>query len=161
MNVIMTGNPGGIVEIQGTAEGEPFTRTQMNELVDMAEAGIGQLIAKQKEALARMKLVVALEQPGQAARVRPDARPRSGGKPFRKKELAVPRMRGTGTSPSSKTRWPRPGTQRPVPDCQHWPMTPACAYTRLAGRRASISARYSGEPKSDERNNEKLVADLR
>lgn len=51
MNVIMTG-AGGIVEIQGTAEGEPFTRTQMNQLVDMAEAGIAQLIAKQKEALA-------------------------------------------------------------------------------------------------------------
>ena len=51
MNVIMTG-AGGIVEIQGTAEGEPFTRAQMNQLVDMAEAGIGVLIAKQKEALA-------------------------------------------------------------------------------------------------------------
>ena len=51
MNVIMTG-AGGIVEIQGTAEGEPFTRAQMNQLVDMAEAGISQLIVKQKEALA-------------------------------------------------------------------------------------------------------------
>jgi len=51
MNVIMTG-AGGIVEIQGTAEGEPFTRAQMNQLVDMAEAGITELIAKQKEALA-------------------------------------------------------------------------------------------------------------
>ena len=51
MNVIMTG-AGGIVEVQGTAEGEPFTRAQMNRLVDMAEAGIAQLIAKQKEALA-------------------------------------------------------------------------------------------------------------
>ncbi len=51
MNVIMTGT-GGIVEIQGTAEGEPFTRAQMNQLVDMAEAGIGELITKQKEALA-------------------------------------------------------------------------------------------------------------
>ena len=51
MNVIMTG-AGGIVEIQGTAEGEPFTRAQMNQLVDMAEAGIGELIVKQKEALA-------------------------------------------------------------------------------------------------------------
>ncbi len=51
MNVIMTG-AGGIVEIQGTAEGEPFTRAEMNQLVDMAEAGIGVLIAKQKEALA-------------------------------------------------------------------------------------------------------------
>ena len=50
MNVIMTGS-GGIVEIQGTAEGEPFTRAQMNQLVDMAEAGIQQLIARQKEAL--------------------------------------------------------------------------------------------------------------
>lgn len=50
MNVVMTGS-GGIVEIQGTAEGEPFTRAQMNQLVDLAEAGIGQLIAKQKEAL--------------------------------------------------------------------------------------------------------------
>ena len=50
MNVIMTGS-GGIVEIQGTAEGEPFTRAQMNQLVYMAEAGIQQLIARQKEAL--------------------------------------------------------------------------------------------------------------
>jgi len=51
MNVVMTGS-GGIVEIQGTAEGEPFTRAQMGQLVDLAEAGIAQLIAKQKEALA-------------------------------------------------------------------------------------------------------------
>ena len=51
MNVIMTGS-GGIVEIQGTAEGEPFTRTQMNQLVDLAEADIRTLVAKQKEALA-------------------------------------------------------------------------------------------------------------
>ena len=51
MNVIMTGS-GGLVEIQGTAEGEPFTRTQMNTLVDMAEAGIRELVARQKAAIA-------------------------------------------------------------------------------------------------------------
>ena len=51
MNVVMTGS-GGIVEIQGTAEGEPFTRAQMNQLVDMAEAGIKELIARQKAVLA-------------------------------------------------------------------------------------------------------------
>ncbi|MDE2583837.1 MAG: ribonuclease PH [Betaproteobacteria bacterium] len=51
MNVIMTGS-GGLVEIQGTAEGEPFTRTQMNTLMDLAEAGIGQLVAAQKAAIA-------------------------------------------------------------------------------------------------------------
>ncbi|HJV93048.1 MAG TPA: ribonuclease PH [Azonexus sp.] len=51
MNVVMTG-AGGIVEIQGTAEGEPFTRAQMNTLTDLAEAGIRQLIAAQQSALA-------------------------------------------------------------------------------------------------------------
>ncbi|MDR3087778.1 MAG: ribonuclease PH [Azoarcus sp.] len=51
MNVVMTGS-GGIVEIQGAAEGEAFTRAQMNRLVDLAEAGIRQLVALQKAALA-------------------------------------------------------------------------------------------------------------
>ena len=50
MNVVMTGR-GGLVEIQGTAEGEPFTRTQMNALVDLAESGIAELIARQKAAI--------------------------------------------------------------------------------------------------------------
>ena len=47
MNVVMTGS-GGIVEIQGTAEGEPFTRAQMDALVDLAEAGIKTLVERQK-----------------------------------------------------------------------------------------------------------------
>ena len=51
MNVIMTGS-GGLVEIQGTAEGEPFTRAQMDTLVDMAEVGIRELVARQKAAIA-------------------------------------------------------------------------------------------------------------
>ena len=51
MNVVMTGS-GGIVEIQGTAEREPFTRPQMNTLTDLAEAGIRRLIAAQQGALA-------------------------------------------------------------------------------------------------------------
>ncbi len=50
MNVVMTG-AGGIVEIQGTAEGEPFSRQQMNVLADLAEMGIRQLIAAQKTVL--------------------------------------------------------------------------------------------------------------
>ncbi|KAB2926925.1 MAG: ribonuclease PH [Dechloromonas sp.] len=51
MNVIMTGQ-GGIVEVQGTAEGEPFTREQMNVLMDLAQMGIRQLVAEQQSALA-------------------------------------------------------------------------------------------------------------
>jgi len=52
MNVVMTG-AGGIVEIQGTAEGKPFTREQMNALLDLATLGIRQLAAAQRNALAR------------------------------------------------------------------------------------------------------------
>lgn len=51
MNVVMTGSA-GIVEIQGTAEGEPFSRAQMSQLVDLAEAGISALVAQQKAILA-------------------------------------------------------------------------------------------------------------
>ena len=52
MNVVMTGC-GGIVEIQGTAEGEPFSRAQADSLLDLASGGIAQLIAAQKAALAQ------------------------------------------------------------------------------------------------------------
>ncbi len=50
MNVVMTG-AGKFVEVQGTAEGMPFTRERMNELLDLASAGIRQLLAAQKHAL--------------------------------------------------------------------------------------------------------------
>jgi ribonuclease PH len=52
MNVVMTGD-GGFVEIQGTAEGEPFSRDEMNTLLDLAQSGIAQLVQKQKAALER------------------------------------------------------------------------------------------------------------
>jgi len=51
MNVVMTG-AGHFVEVQGTAEGEPFTREQMQRLLDLAGNGIAQLVALQKQALA-------------------------------------------------------------------------------------------------------------
>jgi ribonuclease PH len=50
MNVVMTGS-GGFVEIQGTAEGEPFERQTMDAMLDLAAAGIRELVAKQKTAL--------------------------------------------------------------------------------------------------------------
>ena len=51
MNVVMTGR-GGFVEVQGTAEGSPFTRGEMDRLVSLAEGGIRELIAAQKRSLA-------------------------------------------------------------------------------------------------------------
>ena len=50
MNVVMTG-AGGFVEVQGTAEGAPFSRNEMDALLVLAEMGIAQLVAKQKEVL--------------------------------------------------------------------------------------------------------------
>ncbi len=50
MNVVMTGS-NGFVEVQGTAEGAPFSRLEMDRLLALAELGIGELIAKQKVAL--------------------------------------------------------------------------------------------------------------
>ena len=50
MNFVMTSD-GGFVEIQGTAEGEPFTRNTMNAMTDLAEHGISQLLTMQKQAL--------------------------------------------------------------------------------------------------------------
>lgn len=52
MNVVMTG-AGGFVEIQGTAEGAPFSRDEMTQLLALAEAGIGELVVLQKAALAQ------------------------------------------------------------------------------------------------------------
>lgn len=48
MNVVMTGS-GKIVEIQGTAESEPFSKDMLNELVSLAEKGVGELIKIQRE----------------------------------------------------------------------------------------------------------------
>lgn len=50
MNVVMTGS-GLLVEIQGTAEGKPFERDKLNELIDLAQEGISQLIKQQREVL--------------------------------------------------------------------------------------------------------------
>jgi len=50
MNVDMTGS-GGFVEVQGTAEGEPFSRAEMDALLALAGEGIAHLIGMQKHAL--------------------------------------------------------------------------------------------------------------
>ena len=50
MNVVMTGS-GGLVEVQGTAEGTPFSRAQLDAMVELAGGGIRQLVAAQRSAL--------------------------------------------------------------------------------------------------------------
>ncbi|MHB0983202.1 MAG: ribonuclease PH [Thiobacillus sp.] len=50
MNVVMTGS-GGIVEVQGTAEGAPFSRATLEALLDLATSGIAQITTAQQKAL--------------------------------------------------------------------------------------------------------------
>jgi ribonuclease PH len=50
-NVVMTGS-GNFVEVQGTAEGESFDRSQLDSLVDLAAGGIARIVEMQREVLA-------------------------------------------------------------------------------------------------------------
>ncbi len=50
MNIVMTGS-GKMIEIQGTAEGEPFSRAQLDRLIGLAAGGIGDLFAIQRKVL--------------------------------------------------------------------------------------------------------------
>ena len=50
MNVVMTAS-GGFVEVQGTAEGAPFSRGELDTLLELAATGIGAIVAAQKSAL--------------------------------------------------------------------------------------------------------------
>jgi ribonuclease PH len=50
MNVVLTGD-GRLVEVQGTAEGDPFSRRQMDQLIDAAGAGVNRLFELQRKAL--------------------------------------------------------------------------------------------------------------
>jgi ribonuclease PH len=50
-NVVMTGS-GKIIEVQGTAEGDPFDRGQLDAMLDLAAKGIGELVEEQRKARA-------------------------------------------------------------------------------------------------------------
>jgi ribonuclease PH len=52
MNIVMLGG-GGIVEVQGTAEGAPFSRAELDTLLELGAEGIARIVAAQKEALGK------------------------------------------------------------------------------------------------------------
>jgi ribonuclease PH len=59
MNVVMTGT-GGFVEVQGTAEGAPFTRAQFDLLMGLADDGVRALVGAQRAAVAALSAVAAV-----------------------------------------------------------------------------------------------------
>ena len=52
MNIVMN-DGGGFIELQGTAEGHAFRREEMDAMLTLAQKGVDELFAKQREALAR------------------------------------------------------------------------------------------------------------
>ncbi|HEY2495411.1 MAG TPA: ribonuclease PH [Paenibacillus sp.] len=61
MNLVMTGN-GKFVELQGTGEESPFSREELNELLQLGEQGIQDIIIRQKEALGPIALMIGSAQ---------------------------------------------------------------------------------------------------
>jgi len=53
MNVVMVGK-GKFVEVQGTAEGKPFSRSEMDKLLDLAKKGIKELVAVQEKCVGKV-----------------------------------------------------------------------------------------------------------
>jgi len=54
MNIVCTGD-GRFIEVQGTAEGSPFSREQMDELLALAKKGIAELVVQQRQAMAGLQ----------------------------------------------------------------------------------------------------------
>ncbi len=65
MNVVMTGR-GQFVEVQGTGEENPFSRSELDGLLAIAEKGIREMIEQQREALGPIALQISSRQPGSA-----------------------------------------------------------------------------------------------
>ncbi|MNN82575.1 Ribonuclease PH [compost metagenome] len=63
MNVVMTGE-GKFVEIQGTGEESPFSREEMNGMMELAEKGIREMVAQQQEVLGPIALKIGPRQAG-------------------------------------------------------------------------------------------------
>lgn len=57
MNLVMTGN-GQFVELQGTGEESPFSREELNQLLQIGEEGIKEIISRQKEVLGPISLLI-------------------------------------------------------------------------------------------------------
>ena len=60
MNLVMSGN-GNVVEVQGTGEKRPFTKDELQQMLNVAEAGIGELIDYQKDLLGQSSWRVGRE----------------------------------------------------------------------------------------------------
>ncbi len=111
MNVVMTSS-GRFVEVQGTAEGLPFTRTELDELLSLGEHGIAQILDAQAEVLATLRppapgrrgdgLRAGHRQPGQGGRDHRD--PRCAPVELRPRPAGVAEVEETGETLEDNAR---------------------------------------------------------
>ena len=168
MNVVMTG-AGRFVEVQGTAEGAPFSRSELDDLLGLAEAGIAEIFALQRELLAdpptaptvtapAVKLVLATANPDKArrdprrARATPASTSSSSPRP-----ADVPEVDETGDDARGERAAQGGRAVRGDRACPRSPTTPASRSTRSAARPGVHSARFAGEDATYADNVEKLL----
>ena len=153
------------VEVQGTAEGAPFDRAELDVAARPRRQGLRRAHPAAASSRCRVVKGPGLPRLAQRQEARRDAADpgraharRRGARPRRRH--AVRRAgRGPGR-PSRATRCSRPAPVSPPPGCRPWPTTAACASTPSTGCRACSRPAGPAQPKSDDRNNALLLDQL-
>ena len=172
MNVVMTAG-GGFVEVQGTAEGAPFSRARNGRArrrwPSAASAARSRRSGRRSvrdarpgDAIRRCaipRLVLASSNAGKLREFRRLLAP-LGIEVIAQSELGIPRSRRAARHVRRERARQGAARERAREACRRWPTIPASACVRSAARPGVQSARYAGEPKSDARNNAKLIAAL-
>jgi ribonuclease PH/non-canonical purine NTP pyrophosphatase (RdgB/HAM1 family) len=158
MNVVMTGR-GGFVELQGTAEGAPFTREEMDALVGLASAGHPRhRLGAEGRAGLMERLVLASSNEGKLREMRRLLSPLGI-------EVVAQGELGIADAEEPHATFVENALAKARHACTLSAL-PALAddsgvcVAALGGEPGVHSARYAGEPRSDARNNEKLIAAL-
>ena len=162
MNIVMTGE-GKFVEVQGTAEGAAFDRAELDALLALGEKGCADLTRMQQEALCGRepglpRLAQRQEDRGD------DADPASSTSPTSRCSASTTSSTTTSRSRTRRrsraTRCSRPARAWLPPGCRRSPTTAGSASTRSTGCRACSRRAGRARPRSDDRNNELLLAQL-
>ena len=166
MNIVMSG-AGDFIEVQGTAEGAPFDRAVLDQLLDLGAAGCATLTELQQAALALMSRRASrtggrlatnnAKKLAELRRIVAEAAPEieilglADVEPLSRAGRDRAHLRGQRAAQG-------PGLRRRRPGCRPWPTTPGWRSTCSNGMPGVRSARWAGPDATDESNNDLLLA---